>query len=54
MGDLEKSVYRLLTSEAPMDNLKVDALAERIERLARENLRWRWGQETTLRTAAEG
>jgi hypothetical protein len=54
MGDPEKSVYRLLTSEAPMDKLKIDALAERIERLERENRRWRWGQKTTLMTAAEG
>jgi hypothetical protein len=43
MGDLEKSVYRLLTSEAPMDKPKIDELVERIERLERENRRWRWG-----------
>jgi hypothetical protein len=42
-GDLEKSVYRFLNSEAPMDRPKIDALAERIERLERENRRWRWG-----------
>jgi hypothetical protein len=40
---LEKSVYRLPNSEAPMDKPEIDALAARIEWLERENRRWRWG-----------
>jgi hypothetical protein len=45
---LEKSVYRFPNSEAPMDKPKIDALAERIERLERENRRWRWGSGLAL------
>jgi hypothetical protein len=47
-GDLEKSVYMFPNSEAPMDKPKIDALAERIERLERENRRWRWGSGLAL------